>query len=209
MTKKTRHQNPKQQPKKKNITDPEEYVIEIFQEIDPGSLESTYNIDSWTDAMDFVEQVALRTGKLLKGGMPDTQNTARYIVNDWRKGRLRRLVKMDRGASCKQSNSQQPAAGHDPTPKVAEADAAEVKTQNTVEETDLSRSNREAKKAKDGCVEERADKKLSCKERRAKERSEQKKGSSSNFYEFANAKNKRNRPTNKETDKLGQRRSSE
>lgn len=38
--------------------------------------------------MDFLEQMAKRTGKLLKGGEPDTGVVAKMILNDWQRGKI-------------------------------------------------------------------------------------------------------------------------
>lgn len=38
--------------------------------------------------MDFLEQMAKRTGKLLKGGEPDTGVVSKMVLNDWQRGKI-------------------------------------------------------------------------------------------------------------------------
>ena len=46
-------------------------------------LQKTYGIMEWEDDIDFLEQYALKTGKLLKKGDPDINAVGRMILNDW------------------------------------------------------------------------------------------------------------------------------
>ena len=49
----------------------------------------TYKIGKeWTDANDFLEKVAQKYGKLLKGGEPDVNTVAKMILNDWQRGKI-------------------------------------------------------------------------------------------------------------------------
>jgi ribosome biogenesis GTPase A len=45
-----------------------------------------YGVSSWTDAEDFLNQVAIKKGKLKKGGEPDVDATAKLILFDWQRG---------------------------------------------------------------------------------------------------------------------------
>lgn len=42
----------------------------------------------WTDPNDFLEQLARKTGKLLKKGEPDFHNAAMLVLHDWLRGRI-------------------------------------------------------------------------------------------------------------------------
>lgn len=46
-------------------------------------MQKTYGIMEWEDDEDFLEQYALKTGKLLKKGDPDINAVGRMILNDW------------------------------------------------------------------------------------------------------------------------------
>ena len=47
-----------------------------------------FGVQSWTDAEDFIGQVAERTGKLLKKGEPDVNNVCKSIIYDWQRGNI-------------------------------------------------------------------------------------------------------------------------
>ncbi len=44
--------------------------------------------ESWDDAEDFMTKIALKTGRLLKGGEPDINSVSRIILNDFQRGKL-------------------------------------------------------------------------------------------------------------------------
>ena len=48
----------------------------------------TYGITEWTDETDFLEQMAKKKGRLLKGGVADTHTVAKMILNDWQRGKI-------------------------------------------------------------------------------------------------------------------------
>jgi len=48
----------------------------------------TYKIEKWTDSVDFLEQMAKKSGKLFKGGEPDIGSVAKMVLNDWQRGKL-------------------------------------------------------------------------------------------------------------------------
>ena len=71
-----------------NIENPEEYVREILSRTRKEYLQKMYEIESWTNSFDFMAQIALRTGKLLKGGEPDYHNVSVHILQDWQRGKI-------------------------------------------------------------------------------------------------------------------------
>lgn len=76
-----------------NIQTPEDHIPEVLRRVKAEYLQKTYKIESWTDATDFLEKYARRTGKLLKGGEPDISTTAKMILNDFQRGKLPYFVK--------------------------------------------------------------------------------------------------------------------
>ena len=48
----------------------------------------TYKVDDWDSAEEFLEKLATRMGKLLKGREPDITTAARIVLNDWQRGKL-------------------------------------------------------------------------------------------------------------------------
>lgn len=70
------------------VTNPEDYVETVLQRVRPEYIKKTYKIDKWSSNIDFLEQMAKKTGKLLRGGEPDITVTARMILNDFQRGKL-------------------------------------------------------------------------------------------------------------------------
>ncbi|XP_069731453.1 nucleolar GTP-binding protein 2 [Phaenicophaeus curvirostris] len=75
------------------IKSPEDHISAVLERAKPEYIRKTYKIDSWEDTEDFLEKLACRTGKLLKGGEPDTQTVSKMVLNDWQRGRIPYFVK--------------------------------------------------------------------------------------------------------------------
>lgn len=65
------------------LPDPESYIQPILDKVATKHITDIFGIQHWTDAEDFIAQVAERTGKLKKGGEPDVNNVCYSIINDW------------------------------------------------------------------------------------------------------------------------------
>ncbi|KAM8976672.1 nucleolar GTP-binding protein 2 isoform 2-T2 [Pelodytes ibericus] len=72
---------------------PEDHISAVLERAKPEYISKTYRIDSWENAEDFLEKLAFRTGKLLKGGEPDCQTVSKMVLNDWQRGRIPFFVK--------------------------------------------------------------------------------------------------------------------
>lgn len=70
------------------VSNPEDYVDTVLKRVRPEYIKKTYKIESWSSTMDFLEQMAKKTGKLLKGGEPDITVVSRMVLNDWQRGKL-------------------------------------------------------------------------------------------------------------------------
>uniref|UniRef100_A0A1L8DHP3 Nucleolar GTP-binding protein 2 n=1 Tax=Nyssomyia neivai TaxID=330878 RepID=A0A1L8DHP3_9DIPT len=70
------------------VTNPEDYVTEVLKRVRPEYIGRMYRVTKWEDTQDFLEQLAKKTGKLLKGGEPDVAVVARMVLNDWQRGKL-------------------------------------------------------------------------------------------------------------------------
>lgn len=70
------------------VNNPEEYIGPVLERVKPEYIKKTFKIDSWTDPVDFLEQLARRSGKLLKKGEPDISSVAKMVLNDWQRGKL-------------------------------------------------------------------------------------------------------------------------
>ncbi len=68
--------------------DKTDVVKTVLDIVKPNDISSTYGIESWTDVEDFLFQLATRRGKLLPGGVPDTETVARSVLYDWQRGKI-------------------------------------------------------------------------------------------------------------------------
>uniref|UniRef100_A0A8C3RSX8 Nucleolar GTP-binding protein 2 n=1 Tax=Chelydra serpentina TaxID=8475 RepID=A0A8C3RSX8_CHESE len=75
------------------IKSPEDHISAVLERAKPEYISKTYKIDTWENAEDFLEKLAFRTGKLLKGGEPDMQTVSKMVLNDWQRGRIPFFVK--------------------------------------------------------------------------------------------------------------------
>ncbi|MHA1590753.1 MAG: GTPase [Candidatus Njordarchaeales archaeon] len=72
------------------LDDPVAHAVELIEKlkkIKPDVLQQTYGIDD-PDPMKFLEKLALKRGKLLKGGTPDIKEAARIVLRDWQLGKI-------------------------------------------------------------------------------------------------------------------------
>eukprot|EP00210_Caulerpa_lentillifera_P005434 g5196.t1 len=70
------------------LEDATEYIPSVLERVKPEYITRAYQIKSWSDAEDFLDQMAKRSGKLLKGGDPDYKTVARMVLNDWQRGKI-------------------------------------------------------------------------------------------------------------------------
>ncbi|XP_061040460.1 nucleolar GTP-binding protein 2 isoform X2 [Eubalaena glacialis] len=100
------------------IKTPEDHIGAVLERAKPEYISKTYKIDSWENAEDFLEKLALRTGKLLKGGEPDLRTVGKMVLNDWQRGRIPFFVKPP--------NAEPPVA-----PQLPSSSSLEVATETT------------------------------------------------------------------------------
>uniref|UniRef100_A0A1B6IAU4 Nucleolar GTP-binding protein 2 n=1 Tax=Homalodisca liturata TaxID=320908 RepID=A0A1B6IAU4_9HEMI len=68
--------------------DPEQYIDAVLDKVQRKYIARSYGIPDWTDGEDFLTKLAIKTGKLLKGGEPNLPIVARMVLNDWQRGKL-------------------------------------------------------------------------------------------------------------------------
>jgi len=71
-----------------HLANPEDYVLEVLARCKTKYVCRTYKLSSWTDHIDFLEQLAKRSGRLGKGGEPDINVISKMVLNDWTRGKL-------------------------------------------------------------------------------------------------------------------------
>lgn len=70
------------------LPDPTVFIQAILDKVEPKHIYDVYGIPDWVDSEDFLKQLSLKTGKLLKGGEPDLNNLSKQIIVDWQRGNL-------------------------------------------------------------------------------------------------------------------------
>lgn len=70
------------------INDPEDYIKVVLERVRPEYIAKTYKVSDWNSPTEFLEKLAIRSGKLLKKGEPDIKIVARMVLNDWQRGKL-------------------------------------------------------------------------------------------------------------------------
>lgn len=72
---------------------PWDFVPAVLERVKPEYIVRHYGVQEWSNATDFMEKLARKTGKLWKGAEPDTNTVSKQILNDWQRGRLPYFVK--------------------------------------------------------------------------------------------------------------------
>ncbi|KAK9514134.1 hypothetical protein VZT92_027623 [Zoarces viviparus] len=75
------------------IKNPEEHIAAVLERAKPEYIQKTYRIPTWNSPEEFLEKLAMRTGKLRKGGEPDISAVSKMVLNDWQRGRIPFFVK--------------------------------------------------------------------------------------------------------------------
>nr|XP_022315829.1 LOW QUALITY PROTEIN: nucleolar GTP-binding protein 2-like [Crassostrea virginica] len=75
------------------VKSPEDYIPALLERVKPDYIKNTYKVNDWSNSEDFLEQIARKSGKLLKGGEPDLGTVAKMVLNDWQRGKIPYFVK--------------------------------------------------------------------------------------------------------------------
>jgi len=73
------------------IENPSDYIDEVVSRVKHAYLVQRYKLPegtTWKDGEEFLSIVAVKYGKLLKGGDPDCETAARIVLYDWQRGRI-------------------------------------------------------------------------------------------------------------------------
>jgi nuclear GTP-binding protein len=79
-----------------NVKDPADHIDAVLERVRKEYLQRTYQLpanEGWNDSEEFLTKIALRSGRLLKGGEPDLNTVAKMVLNDFQRGRLPFFVK--------------------------------------------------------------------------------------------------------------------
>ena len=70
------------------LAEPEMIIPEVLSRVKKEYLIKTYDIKEWSDWEDFLDQVARKFGKLIKGGEGDIKQAAVMVINDIQRGKI-------------------------------------------------------------------------------------------------------------------------
>ncbi|KAF4972737.1 hypothetical protein FSARC_745 [Fusarium sarcochroum] len=70
------------------VEHPEQYIQPLLNRVKQHHMEKTYELTGWTNATEFLELMARKAGRLLRGGEPDMDGVAKMILNDFMRGRI-------------------------------------------------------------------------------------------------------------------------
>lgn len=76
---------------------PEDFIDAILAKVKREHIAAQYGLPkedegTWTTAMDLLEKIALKAGRLRKGGEPDLRSSAITMINDFQRGKLPHYV---------------------------------------------------------------------------------------------------------------------
>ena len=76
-----------------NVEYPAQYVAAALNICERRHIERTYNVRDWKTADEFLEALAEKSGKLMKGGERNMDGAAKMFLNDFLRGRVPWFVK--------------------------------------------------------------------------------------------------------------------
>ncbi|KAK0735051.1 NUC091 domain-containing protein [Lasiosphaeria miniovina] len=71
-----------------NVENPEQYIPAVLRKVKTHHMERTYELKGWKNHMEFLELLARKSGRLLKGGEPDVDGVAKMVLNDLMRGKI-------------------------------------------------------------------------------------------------------------------------
>ena len=119
------------------LEDATEHIEAVLDRVKPKHIAQAYQIPQWSSDGDFLDQLARRMGKMLKGGEPDVNCVAKMVLQDWQRGKIPYFVN---------------PPGHlleDPNAKEAEEDRVESEEEEEEEEEEGAGNKELEKMAKE------------------------------------------------------------
>lgn len=71
-----------------NVDNPEQYIHYVLEKVKLHHMERTYQLHGWKNHIEFLELLARKGGRLLKGGEPDVDGVAKMVLNDFMRGKI-------------------------------------------------------------------------------------------------------------------------
>lgn len=128
-----------------NVEHPEQYIAAVLNKTKPQHIERTYDIRGYNNPTEFLELLARKGGRLLKGGEADVDGVAKMVLNDFLRGKIPWFTpppvtegeaKGIEGRVGRLGEMGKKRKREDDVSTVADADGAEVDLPPTVEDAD-------------------------------------------------------------------------
>ncbi|KAL9602419.1 MAG: hypothetical protein Q9219_001843 [cf. Caloplaca sp. 3 TL-2023] len=71
-----------------NVENPHVYIPAVLRKTKPQHIERTYDVRGFKDATEFLDLLARKSGRLLKGGEADVDGVAKMVLNDFLRGKI-------------------------------------------------------------------------------------------------------------------------
>ena len=71
-----------------NVENPEQYIAAVLRRTKPQHIQRTYDVGNFETATEFLELLARKGGRLLKGGEADVDGAAKMVLNDFVRGKI-------------------------------------------------------------------------------------------------------------------------
>ena len=65
-----------------------DHIGRVLDRVSPAALRRAYRVPAWDGPDDFLARLARRSGRLTRGGEPDTATAAKMVLMDWQRGKL-------------------------------------------------------------------------------------------------------------------------
>jgi nuclear GTP-binding protein len=70
------------------VEHPEQYISSLMAKVKRHHMEKTYDVRGWENSTDFLELLARKGGRLLRGGEADLDGVAKMVLNDFMRGKI-------------------------------------------------------------------------------------------------------------------------
>ena len=70
------------------VENPEQYIAAVLRKTKPQYIERTYGVTGFDTALEFLELLARKSGRLIKGGEADVDGVAKIVLNDFLRGKI-------------------------------------------------------------------------------------------------------------------------
>ena len=71
-----------------NVENPEQYIAAVLKKTKPQHIQRTYEVSGYETATEFLELLARKGGRLVKGGEADLDGVAKMVLNDFVRGKI-------------------------------------------------------------------------------------------------------------------------